>query len=110
MLTALPFDARAMDHVPEMRDHAHLSPKLAVFIEINSPGIAAAFGENFEGVPSRMITPDAGVHPLTLAWCRAGTADMARTKNAMTTVKPAIRPPSESVQDFMRIRSVIPAI
>src|SRR5207249_3620293 len=39
MFAPLAFDARAVNHMPEVRDDAHLRPKLAVFIEINSPGI-----------------------------------------------------------------------
>src|SRR6185369_12559383 len=64
MFAALPFKARPLDHVPEMRDHAHFREKLAVFIEIDPPRIAAPFGEHFKNAARGMITPDTRIHPL----------------------------------------------
>src|SRR5262249_14324407 len=72
MFATLPFDSRALDHVPEVRDHAHLGEELAVFVEVNTPGIAAAFREHFEHVFRGMITPHTCVHPLPLTFGRAG--------------------------------------
>src|SRR5712671_5424241 len=63
MLAALPLQARAMDHVPEVRNHAHLRPKLSRFVEVNPPRIAAPFGENIENVPRGMVPPDSRIHP-----------------------------------------------
>src|SRR2546426_689012 len=71
MLTALPLDARAVDHMPKVRNDAHLRPKLSVFVEVDPPRIAAPFGEDFENVARRMITPNARIHPLPLILRRA---------------------------------------
>src|SRR5438093_258148 len=62
MFAALAFEPRALDHVEQVRDDAHLGPKLAVFIEIDAPRIATAFGEHFEHVALGMITPHPGVN------------------------------------------------
>src|SRR5439155_361616 len=94
----------------EMRDHAHLGEELAVFVEVNAPGIAAAFSEHFENSPGRMITPDAGVHQLALSLGHARSADMRRAEHAVATVEPAVRSPGERVQYLVRISGVIPAI
>ena len=74
-----------------MRDHAHLRPQLAIFVEINTPRIAASFGEDFKFLAARMITPNTGIHPLPLAGWSARPADVTRAKHTMTTVKPAIQ-------------------
>src|SRR2546422_2036822 len=76
MLAALALDARSLDHVPEVRNHAHLGEELAVFVEVNAPWIAAAFGEDLEDVLGGMIPPDSRVHPLALAFGRARLADV----------------------------------
>ena len=76
MFTSLALDARYLDHVPEMRYDAHLGEELAVFVEVNAPGIAAALGEHFEHVPGGVIAPDARIHPLALAFRRAWSADV----------------------------------
>ena len=76
MLAALAFVASALDHVPEVRNHAGLDPALTVFVEIDAPGIARAFGEDFETMLRRVIAPHSGVHPLALAFRRARLADV----------------------------------
>src|SRR5204862_896064 len=110
MFAALAFEARALDHVKEVRDDAHLGPELAVFVEVDAPGITAALGENFEHVPLGMVAPATGVHPLTLAIRRARLAGMRRTENAVATVEPAIGSPRERVQRFVRVGLVIPTV
>src|SRR6266699_257302 len=109
MFASLPFDAGALDHVPEVRDDAHLGEELAVFVEVDAPGIAAALREHFEQMPRGVITPNPGVHPLPLAFRRAGLADVRGTEHAVTTVQPAVRTPSERVQDLVRVGAVVPA-
>src|SRR5207244_6357589 len=95
MFAALPFDARAVNHMPKMRDDAHLGPKLTVFVEVDTPGITAAFGEDFKGAVARMIAPNPRIHPLPLARRCARTANVARTKDAVATVEPAVGSPGE---------------
>src|SRR5258708_7108151 len=43
MLPALAFETGALNHVPKVRDDAHLCPELAILIKVDPPGIAAAF-------------------------------------------------------------------
>ena len=97
MFAALPLITPALNHVKQMRNDAGFFKQLAVFVEIKTPRIARAFGENFKNLFRGMITPDAGIDPLTFAFGRAGFADERRTKNAVTTVKPAVRSPLETV-------------
>src|SRR5205823_6941976 len=110
MLAALPLEASALNHVPEMRDHARLDETLAVFIEVNAPRIARAFCKHFENMLGGMIPPHAGVHALAFFLRRAGFADERRAKHAVATVEPAIGSPGEGVQRFVRVGVVIPAV
>ena len=110
MLAALPLQARALNHVPEVRDHAHLREELSVLVEVDAPRIAAAFGEDLEDVARRMVTPHARIHPLTLLGGRAGPAHVRRTKHPVTAVEPAVRPPGEGVERLVRVGREVPAI
>src|SRR5258705_7279134 len=110
MLAALPFVARALDHVPDMRHHARLDETLPVLVEIDPPRIARAFGKHFEDMLSGMIPPNSGVYPLAFFLGRARSADKRRAKHTMTTVKPAIRSPRKGVQRLVRITRKIPPI
>src|SRR5689334_7660994 len=65
MFAALPFDAGPLNHVPEVRDDAHLGKELPMLVEVDSPRVASTLGKDFEDISSRMIAPDSGVHPLT---------------------------------------------
>ena len=110
MLAALPLEPSALNHVPEMRNHAGLNETLAVFVEVDAPRIARAFGEHLEDMFGGMITPHTGVHALSLfLWC-AGFANKRRTENTVTTIKPAVRAPGEGVQCLVRVGVVIPAV
>src|SRR4030095_1608165 len=64
VLSTLPFNARALNHMPEMRNDAHLGKELPVLIEVDSPGITAALRENLKLVTSRMVSPNTRVAPL----------------------------------------------
>src|ERR1043166_6256258 len=110
MLTTLPLVARSLNHVPEMGNDAGLDEALAVVVEIHSPRIARAFGEDFKLVLSWMIAPDCGIDPLALVFRGARLAYEGRTKHPVTTVKPAVRPPGEGVQRLVRVAFVIKAV
>src|SRR6266536_3989955 len=75
VLAALPLDAGALDHMPKVRDDAHLGKELAVLVEINTPRITSALGEDLEDMACGMITPDTRIHPLPLVLGRARLAD-----------------------------------
>src|SRR5437016_6020490 len=108
MFASLPFDARALDHLPEVRNDAHLGEELTVFVEVNAPRIAAAFSEHLEHVPGGMMTPHACVHPLSLAFRSPCFADVRRAEHAMATIEPAVGSPGKRVQDLVRVGAVIP--
>jgi len=61
MRAGLAMVARTLNDVEQMRDNTGFNEALAVFIEINAPGIARAFGEKLEAVFGGVIAPDAGV-------------------------------------------------
>src|SRR6267154_4966538 len=58
---------------------------VAVLVEIESPGVAAPFGEQLELMRERMVTPD--------ALLEFDSADVGRYRAALRTIKPAVRPP-----------------
>ena len=110
MFAALSLDARPLDHVPEMRNDAHLGKELAMFVEVNAPRIAAPFSEDLEEALSRMIAPHPGIHPLAFTLRRAGFADVRRTEHTVATVQPAIRPPRKRVEHFVGVGGKVPAV
>src|SRR5882672_6403074 len=98
MRASLSFKAAALNHVKEMRDDTGFDDALAVFVEVDAPRIAGAFGEQFERVLGWMITPDTGVQAGAFAVWRAGFADVGVSENALATVQPAVRSPGECVK------------
>ena len=72
VLPGLALIAAALNDVIQVRNHAGRDEALAVVVEIDAPGIARAFGEDFERVPRGMIAPDAGVERVrSSSACRA---------------------------------------
>src|SRR4051812_34968541 len=67
--------------------------KLAVFVIVEAPWIAAAVREDFEFVTNRMVTPNAGAKFRAFGIRRARFADMREVENTLDPVKPAIRTP-----------------
>ena len=61
MLARLPLVPASLDHVVEVGDDAGGDEHLAAGVEVDAPGVAGAVGEDLEGVPGRVIAPDAGV-------------------------------------------------
>src|SRR5215213_10710140 len=57
VFAALPFQARALNHMPEVGNDAHLSPELAILIEVDAPGIAAALRKDFKCMCNGMEAP-----------------------------------------------------
>ena len=57
-----------------------------------------------------MVAPDAGVHPLALAFRRPGFANVRRAEDTVTAIEPAVRSPGERVQDLVGIDGVVPAV
>src|SRR5262249_37659236 len=83
--------------------------RLAVFVEVQAPGIAGAVGEDLEFVPGWMIAPDAGVDRHAILVGRAGLADLGMREDAVTAVEPAIGAPDEGVERLVRVL-ITPAI
>src|SRR6266850_5899999 len=74
-----------------------------MFIEIDTPRIARAFGENFELVLNRMITPHAGIDARAFAIRSAEFTDVRVREHTVATIKPAIRAPGKSIKRFVRV-------
>ena len=51
MFAGLPLITAALNDVKKVRNHAGRAKCLTEIVEIDSPGIARAVGENFEDVP-----------------------------------------------------------
>ena len=83
--------------------------KMAGFVEIEAPLIAAAVGENLKLVPHRMIAPDAGMQLDALVVGRARLADERVREDALVAIEPAVRPPAEAVERLVRVL-IAPAI
>ncbi len=82
---------------------------LPAIVEVDAPGITRAVCEDLELVPRRVIPPDAGVDRRAFFVRRARLADARMREDAVTAVKPAVRPPDEAVERFVRVL-VVPAV
>src|SRR5207249_2477750 len=60
---------------------------LAAFVELQAPGIAAAFGKQLELFGERMVPPN--------ALLKFEVPNVGRDRAALSAVKPAIRSPSQ---------------
>src|SRR5579884_3548060 len=109
MRSCLSVIAAALDNVESMGNDAGLDEGLPVGVEVETPGIAGAVREHLENVLARMVAPDTGVEGNAVLVRRARLADARMGEDAMTTVQPAVRTPTESVQGFMRV-FVVPAV
>src|SRR5262249_42230367 len=77
----------SLDVVAERLRRVAAGEKLAVPVEIDSPGIAAALREKLELPRARMVSP----HPLL----ELDAADIRRYRAALRSVQPAVRPPGQ---------------
>src|SRR5437588_13107494 len=67
MGAGLALKTSALNHVEQMRDDAGFDEALAIFVEINSPGVAGAFAKKLKNVFGGMIARHAGVDARALA-------------------------------------------
>ena len=109
VLAGLTFVSPSLDHMVQVRDDARREKRLAVGVEVNSPGVAGSFEEDLEFVSRRMITPDRGVEALAILVGRAWLADVGVGENAVAAVEPAVGSPIERVQGLVRV-VVSPAV
>src|SRR5262249_2555787 len=93
--------ASAGDHVPEMANDAVGEEALAVFVEVEAPGIGGAVADDFEDLARRMIAPDAAVDLHAVLFRRSGLADFRFRKNAVPAIKPAVGTPRQAVDDIV---------
>src|SRR5205823_4931796 len=68
---------------------------IAVFVEVESPGVAAAFREQLELARDRMVAPD--------ALLKLDAANVGRHSAPLRAVEPAVRPPGQRVCQRMRV-------
>src|SRR5206468_4050193 len=66
-----------------------------MFVEVEAPGIAAAFREQLELARDRMVTPD--------ALLKLDAPDICRHGAPLRAVKPYILPPGQRVGQRMRV-------
>src|SRR5438445_3157522 len=94
---AEPFDVVSALHLMQPDLFAEIRPcnDIAVFVEIESPRVSAAFREQFELTRDGMITPD--------ALLKFGSANARRYCAALRAVKPAVRPPRQRIRDCMSV-------
>ncbi len=102
MVPRLPIVARPLDDVKQMRNDTGRAKSLAVVVEVDPPGIAGSLGEDLELMLERMIAPDAGIDGNALVIRRTRLADFRMREDAVAAIEPAVRPPDEGVQGFVR--------
>ena len=68
---------------------------LAVLIEVQAPGVAAALTEQLEGARDRMITPD--------ALLEFDPANVRIHRAAVRSVEPAVRSPRQGIGERVRV-------
>src|SRR5262245_3107770 len=61
MLSRLPFVAPTLNDVVDVRNHAGRYEHLTAGVEVDAPGVARTLGEDFKGVPRRVIPPDSRI-------------------------------------------------
>src|SRR5689334_14613966 len=76
VLARLPLVASALDDVIQVRNHARCAKRLAMIVEVDTPGIAGALGEYFKLLTRWMIAPDARVDRDAFALGRARFANL----------------------------------
>ena len=103
MLTSLTLVAGAGQDMVEVRNDAGRVEELPTGVEVQTPGIARAFGENLEDVAGGMEAPDAGVDLLALRLGRARLAHDRVGEHAVIAVEPAVGTPDEAVERLVRI-------
>ena len=86
-MLAEPFDVVATLHLVQPDDIAKVcsGDNVAVFVEIDAPGVAPAFSEEFELFRQRVISPD----PLL----EFDAANVGGDRASLRTVQPAVRAP-----------------
>src|SRR5829696_4519494 len=86
-----------------MIDDAGADESVAVAIEVYSPGIARAIGEDLDFFCSRMISRDRGIdfNPIIIGVVRI--LDLRIREDSVSHVEPAVGSPGEAVEQFVAI-------
>ena len=109
VLSPLPEVAGPLHHVEQVGNDAAGQEALSLVIEIDSPGIAGAVGEDFELTPGGVIPPDAGVEAGPFVVPGPGLTDVGVGEDSVAAIKPAIGSPDERIEGLVRVL-VTPAI
>ena len=85
-----------------MINHARADERVARGVEVHAPRIARALGEYLELLRARMIARDGGgdFHARLAGF---GNLHLRAGEDAVCHVEPAVRSPSEAVQQFVAI-------
>ena len=89
-------------HVKKMINDAGADKGVPIAVKINAPRIARAVGEDFKLFRARMETSNGGVHHHS-GFARFGNFHFGTGENPMRQIKPAVRSPSETVQQFVTV-------
>ena len=103
VLARLPLIPRSLDHVVEVWNDARRLERMPQIVEVHAPRVARAFGKDFEDMPNRMVSPDAGVDSRSVGLGRARPADGGVREHAVTAVEPAIGPPDERIERLVGV-------
>src|SRR5579864_1368536 len=87
----------------KMRDHALGRNSLAPIVEVDSPGVARAFGKKFEAALEGMVSPDPCVQKDPLGIGSARPSDKGSGGDALTSVEPAVGSPDQIVEEVVRV-------
>src|SRR5436309_2250304 len=93
-----------------MADNRIDKEKLAVLIPIGPPRVGGPFGNHLKFSRDWMKTPNPGVQGNAFTVRSAGPSYMAGTLNALTSIKPTVRPKFQSVGDCMPDHGMFEAI
>src|SRR5262245_43471711 len=87
LLARLSLVTSALNDVIQVRNHARRAERLAMIIEVDSPGIASTFREDLKFLARGVVAPDRSVDRGSLTARRARLADPRMRKDAVAAVE-----------------------
>ena len=103
------FHVPAGNDVKHVGDDAVRDEHLAEIVPVEAPRVGRARGVEFEDLLGGVVAPDAAIECDAILVRRARLADASLGLNAVATVKPAVRPPAERVEDVvLRVLDIPP--
>src|SRR4051812_38172378 len=110
ILAVHPFVMSSRNHMEQMPYHRIDEERLPDIVPIKSPGVGGPLANDFKRSTGRMIAPNPTVELLPFGSGCSGCANMRSALDAMPSIKPAVRPPAQAVDDIMMHLIILPAI